>query len=206
MTDGDLPEGKSRIDRLRESVARSPDSPVAHMKLGMACLRLGDLRQAEEELRRAVDLDPGYDEAWVNLGGILLSRWDFAGCVELNRQVAARSPDLVEAHYNQGLGHLYLNQPEEMVSCFRRVVELKPDHPGGQYHLAVGLLAVGEAGQARAALDRAVALGYSPQPEFLRELERKGGGPERRHQGGGSEPRHQGGGPEPRRQVNTGSE
>jgi tetratricopeptide (TPR) repeat protein len=77
------------------------------------------------------------------------------------------------AHFNQGLGHLYLREAKEMIACFRRVLEIDPDHAAGHYHLAVGLLEIGNVEDARAALDRAVELGHSPAPEFLKALERK---------------------------------
>nr|MBC8425022.1 hypothetical protein [bacterium] len=82
----------------------------------------------------------------------------------------------MQAHYNQGLGHLYLHQAEEMVACFRRVLDIAPENAGGHYHLAVGLLELGDIANARAAMNRAVDLGHSPAPEFLKELERKSSG------------------------------
>ena len=93
--------------------------------------------------------------------------------VEVNRRVAARNPDLLLAHYNEGLGHLYLKEAEEMVACFRRVLDIDPDHAAGRYHLAVGLLEIGDVAGAQAALERATALGHSPAPEFLKALDRK---------------------------------
>jgi Flp pilus assembly protein TadD len=171
--------GKQKISELEQAVRERPDSAEAHLKLGTALLHVGAISRAEVALRRAVELDESSDAAMINLGGVLLAKWDFAGCIEVNRKVAERSPDLLLAHYNQGLGHLYLKHPEEMVSCFRRVVEIDPDHAGGQYHLAVGLLEIGEVEQAREALDRAVSLGHSPAPEFLKALEKK----ERPHKG-----------------------
>jgi len=143
------------------------------MKLGTAWLHAGAAGKAEKSLRRAVEIDPLYDEAWVNLGGLLLARWDFAGSVEVNRTVAERTPDLLLAHFNQGLGHLYLREVEEMLSCFRLVLELDPDHGAGHYYHAVGLLESGDVDAARSALDRAAKLGHSPQPEFLKALERR---------------------------------
>jgi tetratricopeptide (TPR) repeat protein len=163
-----------RIDKFRAAVAAEPESAVAHMRLGTALLKLGDVRAAEPALRRATELDPDLAEAWVNLGGLLLGRWDFAGCVEANRRAAAARPDMLQAHYNQGLGHLYLGQAPEMLACYQRVLELDPRHPGGTYHLAVAQLAVGEVDAARVSLARARELGFSPQPEFLKALERVG--------------------------------
>jgi len=169
---------KPKIEKLQAAVAASPDSAVAHLRLGTAWLQAGAAHRAETHLQRAVDIDPTCDEAWINLGGIMLARWDFVGCVEVNRMVAERSPKLLLAHFNEGLGHLYLREAKEMVSCFGRVLEIDPNHAAGHYYHAVGLLELGEEEAARAAMDRAVALRHSPAPEFLKALER-------RHTGGG---------------------
>jgi len=166
----------TRLTRLREAVANNPDSPEAHMRLGTALVRTPHLAEAEQALRRAIELEPDYAEAWVNLGGVRMSRHDFEGCVEANRKAAACRPDLVLAHYNQGLGHMYLGQGEQMLDCFRRVVELDADNPGGNYHLAVALFAVGQVAEAKAVLNTALELGYSPQPEFIRAITRERGG------------------------------
>ncbi len=168
------PERKPvKIDELQRAVAENPDSAIAHMRLGTAWLQAGAAKKAAAALRRAVEIDPEFDEAWVNLGGVLLGSWDFAGCVEVNRKVAARNPGLLLAHYNEGLGHLYLHETNEMIACFRRVLEIDPNHAAGQYHLAVGLLEIGEVDEARAALERALELGYSPAPEFMKAMENK---------------------------------
>jgi tetratricopeptide (TPR) repeat protein len=122
-----------------------------------------------------VEIAPDYAEAWSNLGGLLLERWDFAGCVDVNRKASALRPDLTQAHYNEGLGHLYQGEAEEVVACFGRVVELDPNNAGGHYYLAVGLHAVGRIDEARVRLARSLALGWSPEPDFLRAMEAHGG-------------------------------
>jgi tetratricopeptide (TPR) repeat protein len=131
------------------------------------------LKEARSELERAVELDPGYVEAWVNLGGVLMSCWEFDGCVEANQQAADCDPSCMQAHYNQGLGHMYLGQAEEMEACYQKVLQLDPKNPGGHYHLAVARLALGKVPEAKGSLAVAVRLGWAPQPEFLRALERE---------------------------------
>ena len=162
-----------KIDELQKAATDNPESAVAHLRLGTAWLQAGAGKKAEQALRRAVEIDPEYDEAWVNLGGLLLGRWDFAGCVEVNRMVTERNPELLLAHFNQGLGHLYLREAKEMIACFRRVLEIDPDHAAGQYHLAVGLLEIGEVEGGCYPREEMAALVYSPAPEFLKALERK---------------------------------
>ena len=163
------------IVELREEAARHPESAKVRWKLGTALLNVGFLSQGERELEKAVELDPGMAKAWVNLGGARLSKWDFEGCIEANRRALKCDPDLVQAHFNLGLGYLYTKQVDEMVRCFERVVMLAPEMGAGHYHLAVGLHALGRVEEAREVLGEAIMRGYSPDPEFIRELEKSDG-------------------------------
>lgn len=167
---------ESKLGVLREAVRSNPDSAKAHMQLGTALISTNNLQEAEAELEKAIEIEPDYAEAWVNLGGLRLSRWDFDGCIEANQKAVACQPEMVQAHYNQGLGYLYLGKSEEMVECFRKVVSKEPNNPGGNYHMAVGLFATGDVSQARVFLNRALSLGYSPQPEFVKAISRERGG------------------------------
>lgn len=162
---------QTRIETLREEVAASPDSARARFRLGTALLHARHHAEAEEHLRKAVELDAELAEAWVNLGGLLFTRFDFEGSREANARAVECSPGSAKAHYNLGLSHLYLNNPDEMVTCFRRVLELEPESPGGHYHLAVGLHAQGNTEEARDRLATAMQLGYAAEPQFVKALE-----------------------------------
>ena len=170
----------SRLKRLTDAAANEPGVADNHFKLGMALLSLAKPREGAESLRRGLELDPDNARAWVNLGGALLSAFDFAGCVEANRKAAEVEPELVEAHYNEGLGHLYQTKSEEMKACFERVVALAPEHGAGRYHLAVAQFALGQVSEARESLNEALRLGHSPRPEFMRAVAKEnklGGSP-----------------------------
>lgn len=162
---------RAELRRWKEEVARNPDSPLAHLKLGTALLSVGFLGESQVALERALELDPNRVEAWVNLGGVRLGRWDFAGCIEANQEALNRKPELMRAHFNQGLAYMYLGEAEKMFSCFERVLELEPDSGAGHYYLAVALHALGKTKQARAFLTKALDLGYSPDPSFIKALE-----------------------------------
>jgi tetratricopeptide (TPR) repeat protein len=170
------PRMREQADRWRQAVAEEPASAASHHNFGTALWRAGRAAEAEQELRKALELRPHFPEALVNLGGILLARWDYRGSVEVNREAARIRPDLFIAHYNEGLGHLYLGAAEAMVACLRRALELDGRHPGAHYHLAVGLLALGQVTESHAHLDAALEGGFSPAPEFLRALAKAEGG------------------------------
>ena len=163
---------QEREARCRLALDADPGSASAHLALGNVLLAMERTGEAERELRRAVELQEDLVEALVNLGGVLFRRWEFRGAVEANRRAAAVRPDLLIAHHNQGLGHLYLGEAGEMVACFSRALELDGNHAGSRYHLAVGLLALGRVEESRRHLDVARAGGYSPAPDFLKALEK----------------------------------
>ena len=174
-----------RLDELKRRAEERPDSAAAHYNLGLALGRRGLVDRAEKAYRRALELNPDLVEAWVNLGGVRLLRWDFRGCLEANAEAVKRQEDLLAAHFNMGQACLYLGDGEGLVRCARRVLALDPAHAAGHYFLAVGLLATREVGEARAALNRSIALGHRPLPEFLRALEKSEQEPERAHTQGG---------------------
>jgi hypothetical protein len=68
---------------------------------------------------------------------------------------------------------MYLGEARKMVRCFERVLELEPNNASGHYHMAVGLYALGQEGEARTYLAKALGLGHSPDPSFIRALETK---------------------------------
>ena len=163
---------EDRVARWQKRVGEAPDSAAAHFNLGLAHTERGRMIAAEKAYRRALELDPGLVQAWVNLGGALLMKWDFKGCLEANQEAIRRQDDLVVAHYNMGQAYLYLKDAEQLVRCNRRVLELDENHAAARYFLAVGLLATDQVEEARGECARAASLGYQPRPEFLKSLER----------------------------------
>jgi tetratricopeptide (TPR) repeat protein len=108
----------------------------------------------------------------VNLGGILLARWEFAASIAANRRAAAADPGLALAHYNEAIGHLHLGESAEAIGCLTKAVELDPKNGSAYYHLGVALQANGQTAESKLCAAYATELGYRPDPASLRELER----------------------------------
>lgn len=165
-------EPMGHLDELRCAVDEQPESLRARLKLGMALIKAQKYGDAEAELQKALEIEPACVEALVNLGGICLTRLDFAGCVEANAKAIEHDSEALLAHFNKGLGHLYLKQVDEMNECFQRVLEIDAEHPAGNYYMAVGLNALGNTPEAWLFYKKAMQLGFAPQPEFVRIMER----------------------------------
>ena len=163
---------RERAEHWSQQAENDPGSARARFNLGLAYTEMGRVNDAEKAYMAALELDPDLVEAWVNLGGVRLLRWDFQGCLEATQEAVARRDDLVIAHFNMGQAHLYLGHAAELVECNRRALALDPRHAAAHYFLAVGLLAAGEVPQARVELTQAMRLGHQPSTEFLKALER----------------------------------
>jgi tetratricopeptide (TPR) repeat protein len=144
---------------MTSSLAPTPTA-AGHAKLGTELLRAGFARQAERELRAAIELDPACAGAWVNLGGIHFARWEYRECVEANQRAAAAEPQLAIAHFNQALGHMQLGEAEPAVACLGRAVELEPNNGAAYHHLAIALYALKRPDEARVCAAYAEELGY----------------------------------------------
>ena len=161
-----------RLERCQREAEANPGSAVAQYNLGLAYTRRGLMESAEVAYRKALEIDTELVEAWVNLGGALMLKFDFEGAIEANREALKRNDELVQAHYNMAQASLYRGDPESVVQSCVRILEIDPEHAAGCYFLAVGLLATGDVERARQAAAQAKALGHSPDPDFLRALEK----------------------------------
>jgi tetratricopeptide (TPR) repeat protein len=163
---------RNRLERCQRDVEEHPERASAHYNLGLAYTVSGRVRQAEESYLKALEIDPTMFQAWVNLGGVRLMRWEFKGCLEANLQAAKLRDDLPIVHYNMGQAHLYLNQPEDLLRCNERVIELDGDNGAAYYHAAVAHLALDNLGAAERYLGHAIELGHQPTQDFVKAMEK----------------------------------
>jgi tetratricopeptide (TPR) repeat protein len=163
---------RHRIERCKKEVAEHPEQGSAHYNLGLAYARSGRVKEAEAAYLEAIDRDPTMVEAWVNLGGIRLMRWDFKGCLEATQRAAKLRDDLPIVHFNMGQAYLYLNDPENLLHCNKRVLELDHEHAAANYYAAVAQLALDDFPAAQRYLGRAMELGHQPPQDFMKAMEK----------------------------------
>lgn len=163
---------RDRLERCQRAVEEEPDRATNHYNLGLALTVSGRVKQAEEAYLRAVELDPDLVQAWVNLGGVRMMRWNFDGCLEANRRAVEIDSECTQAHFNMGQAYLYKNEPEKLLECNRRVLELDREHAAAHYFSAVAALALDNLAVAERHLGRAMELGHTPPPDFVKAMEK----------------------------------
>ncbi len=114
--------------------------------------------RAEQCYKEAIALDPGLAAARTNLGSVAYRRGDIPAAREAFAAALALDPDQPEARFNLANLELEAGDPELAVAEFRRVLQTAPDFADAHYNLAVALERLGGRSQARAHLERYLAL------------------------------------------------
>ena len=105
--DADKPELARQ--RLEKACALGLDSPQLHYQLGVACDRAGDTAQAERELDRVIEAEPGNAEALNYLGYSLADRGvELDKALDLLKRAVALEPE--NPYYLDSLGWAWHRQ------------------------------------------------------------------------------------------------
>ncbi|PQV50048.1 tetratricopeptide repeat protein [Paraburkholderia sp. BL21I4N1] len=144
----------------------------------VSSLGLGQIADAESYWRRAIETNPRFADAYLNLATLLKGLNRLADVEALLRQLLDVCPDLADVH-NQ-LGSLLQDQARmaEAESAYRQASRLLPDRLEFHYNLGTVLRPLGRWSEAADAYQRAIALrpdfvmGYSNLGNVLKELGR----------------------------------
>ncbi|TPV92780.1 MAG: tetratricopeptide repeat protein [Myxococcales bacterium FL481] len=95
-----------------------------------------DAEAAMDGYRRAIDLDPGFVDAYVNLGRLTHERGNPHEATRLYALALHRCPNDAVIHFNLALAVEDTLGPAFAVSHYARAVELDPDFADAHYNLA----------------------------------------------------------------------
>lgn len=136
----------------------SPRSGRARYNNAVSIHDAGRLDEAIEEMQRAVRLDPGQAEAWLNLGAYKLDRGRPAEAREDLSRALELDPGASRAWFNSGLTRAALGDTAGAIRDMERAVRLNPRHVEAWVDLGGYRLATGNLDRARSDLLRAVAV------------------------------------------------
>lgn len=123
---------REAIDALTKAADLRPDAYVLYNNLGFEYAILNEWDTAEAHLRRAIDLNPTFERARVNLGMVLCRRGQFDDALEQFRTVLPES----EAQYNLGLMYAGSKRYRDAGLAYHRALQLDPNLIAAQTQLA----------------------------------------------------------------------
>jgi tetratricopeptide (TPR) repeat protein len=138
-----------------DTVADSPQNPVAHNNLGLDLAGAGRTAEAIEHYQEALKIDPNYSSAHNNLGVILDETGRTEEAIKHYRDALRIDPANAKANSNLGIALIETGRPFEAVESFRRALLNDPKNPGIRYNYAVALRAAGKFAEAQIQFEEA---------------------------------------------------
>jgi tetratricopeptide (TPR) repeat protein len=127
---------------------------------------MGRQEEAVAGFDRALALQPGWVEAWVNRGNALLDLARAVEAVASYDRALALQPDLAQAHSNRADALRLLERFDEALAACDRAIALAPDTAQPRVNRGAVLVDLARFEQARAAYEAALAL-EPDNPEYL---------------------------------------
>ena len=149
---------RSAVAIWQSAVAAQPTNGRAHLNLGTALQKEGDILTAVEYYRRALELEPGLEAGHFNLGSALQAMGDMQAAARHYRQALALKPDYAEAHHNLGQIHKERGDLSAATRHYRQALALDPSVSGVHSSLGKLFFAVGQYDSAAVSFHRVIAL------------------------------------------------
>jgi tetratricopeptide (TPR) repeat protein len=122
------------------AVAVRPESPGAHLHLGIALRTKGFADEAIAEFSKAIALKPDYETAWTNRGIVYHALKQYDQSLADHSKAIELEPDWAQAWNHRGIVYAALKQFDQALADFSKAIELKPDYAkawtnrGNVYH------------------------------------------------------------------------
>lgn len=148
----------SALEWIGKAIAVDPKNAAYAFNFGKTLLQLKRTAEACEALERSASLDPGYADAYNELGLARAEAGSLQAAEAAFRKTLSLQPSLWNAHNNLGLLLHRLGRNEEAAQSLRRALEIEPREPETLTNLGMVLRAQNRAAEAVEAHRAALAL------------------------------------------------
>lgn len=150
------------LDAYDEAAKIAPQSPLGPREGGMRTARWGEVEEARPRLEEAVRRGARDAETFHALGLVRVHSGDLDAAEEAYRAGLASEPKSAENALGLATVAVIRKDGAAALSAYERVLTIRPAYAPAALGRAWALLKLGRKSEARAALDRAAALGASP--------------------------------------------
>jgi tetratricopeptide (TPR) repeat protein len=122
------PEREEAVRFLTAAVALRPESPGAHLNLGIALYRKGQLDEAIACFKKVIELEPKNSWAHNDLGVALADKGQVDEAIACYNKAIEFDPKNAAAHYNLGNALKRKGQVDEAIASWKKAIEFYPKH------------------------------------------------------------------------------
>ncbi len=149
------PDWQKALDEYRASLDSFADQPETQMNLALLETALDNAREAERAYDRALELDPSFGPAYVNLANLWQTQGHPDAALELLDRAATTYPRNAEVLHALGLLRIRSGQRDTALELLARAAELEPRSAQYAYAWALGLHESGNTERALSVLESA---------------------------------------------------
>src|SRR5437660_5841252 len=157
-SNGDVAEA---VKLLAQLVQQNPSSADRHARLGIAYTQETQFRQAVDEFREALRLDPSNDVTRLSYVKALIILAEFQTALPEIQGYFRRKPDDFDALYLMGVVDRGLGDYAAAEPVLKQAVALNPNHYDSRYNRGFVLAKLGRGQEALVQLEKAVQLNSS---------------------------------------------
>lgn len=150
------PEGALAL--LAPHLRKQPDDAQALLLRGSARCMNGETAACRADLERAVALDPGMRQGWLNLGALAVAEKRWPDALAAFGRAEQLAPGLAENDLNAGAVHLMEGDLAAASRRFESFLAREPRSADAFYRVAANYALAGYAALAARALEHAIAL------------------------------------------------
>jgi tetratricopeptide (TPR) repeat protein/mono/diheme cytochrome c family protein len=162
---------KDAVKFFAAAAKTQPGSVVAATELGTALFSSGQLAEAEESLKRAISLDPGYIDARFNLASVEGARSEWEAAANDFKQVLTARPENAKALQHLGEVLAYwgdelgrAGKHQEALLRYREALDLRPNDAHLHGQIGMELAAMARLDEAQQEFERALRIDPKSEP------------------------------------------
>ena len=112
---------------LEQSIALRGDYFLSHFNLGVVEKALGNREAAQRAYFKALDLNPGYENVYLNLSALYIEDFFYEKSEKILRLGIKNAPKAYNLYYNLSCSMLHLHREEEAFAMMQKALELSSD-------------------------------------------------------------------------------
>ena len=120
-----------------EVLAKNPSDAQVHFLLGASKKALGKPQEALVAFQKAVELDEKHQQAWEQIGDLLMNRMDYRGAENAFLRSSELNPNSAPSWEGLAQTYLYQQKAQQAESAYEKLLQLEANNIPAIYNLGV---------------------------------------------------------------------